>query len=510
MDIVILLFVIQGAIGAFDILYHHEFKERLPWRREASGELLLHGARNVLYVFLYLALGWIEYRGAFAWALCAILVMEAGITFWDFVVEDHTRILPASERVTHAILTLNYGVILALFTPEILSWAAQPTELRAVDRGWWPWVIGPYLAGVVFWSFRDLARAFRLAGTAARDPIALGDILDRRMAVLVTGGTGFIGTRLVEALIADGHRVTVAVRDKANARRFRGPVTLIDSVDQLSDDTAFDAIVNLAGAPIAEGRWTRTRRRLLVGSRVDTTRSLVRYIARARCKPDVFISGSAIGYYRGQDAGQRSTGPTFAQRLCRATEACAREAERHGVRVVLLRTGIVLGADGGALAKMLPAFDLGLGGRMGDGRQWMSWIHIDDMVRLIAFAIATDHVRGALDAAAPMPVRNAAFAAALGRALRRPAICHAPAWILRLAMGRMADEIVLSGPFVLPKKAQGAGFRFAYPTLEPALADILGRPALRVREAFVAIVGPRTSEKGKSDSTLRRVLKYIT
>jgi len=192
----------------------------------------------------------------------------------------------------------------------------------------------------------------------------------------------------------------------------------------------------------------------------------------------VLVSGSAIGFYGCDEAAEfteDSAGrPAFTHDLCAAWEEAAMEAERHGVRVCLLRTGIVLGAEGGALARLLLPFELGLGGRMGSGRQWMSWIHRDDLVGLIIHAIAVETVRGPLNGTAPEPVRNADFATALGRALHRPALLPVPGFALRLALGQLADEALLGGQRVLPKKAAETGYQFLYPTLSEALAEIVG------------------------------------
>ena len=307
---------------------------------------------------------------------------------------------------------------------------------------------------------------------------ALAAMLPGRQAILVTGGTGFIGTRLCSILAEAGHRVTVLTRDPRKGRKFNGRVTLIDNLATLGRDTPFDAIVNLAGEPIVAGRWTPARRRLLIESRVETTRAVVKLIARSRRKPSVLVSASAIGFYGIDEAATFTEGspglPAFTHDVCMAWEAEALAAERHGLRVCLLRTGIVLGADGGALARMLPAFALGLGGRMGSGRQWVSWIHLDDIVGLIIHAIAVETVRGPVNGTAPEPVRNADFAAALGRALHRPALLRMPALALRLALGRLADEVLLGGQRVLPQQAQETGYQFLYPTLEEALKEIVG------------------------------------
>jgi len=466
---------LQIALGAFDTLYHHEFTERLTWRPAAARELRLHGLRNLIYAIVFAALGWSEWHGALAWLFAALLAVEVVLTLWDFLVEDRTRLLPPSERVTHALLGINYGVILALLAPELLRWAAASTGILLIDHGIWSWLMTAAVAGVLFWGVRDSFRAIRLG--RPRPPAAelVTPHLPGHHSVLITGGTGFIGRRLAEALIDAGHRVAILTRDPRKAAFIRGPVTLIDDLDRLGDDVAFDAIVNLAGEP--HGRWTAAKKRKLLGSRLAVTEAVLRFIARSRVKPQVLLSGSAIGIYaEGTD--------NFSRDLCETWERCARAAENHGVRVVLLRTGIVLDADGGPLGQMLLPFELGLGGRLGHGRQWMSWIHRDDLVALIVCAIGNPALRGPLDATAPAPVTNAAFAKELGHALRRPALFPVPAFVLRALLGQMADEIMLSGPRVLPTRAVEAGFTFRFPTLDAAFREILRlradrRPALR-------------------------------
>jgi hypothetical protein len=479
MDRVLMLMAVQGAMGAFDTLYHHELTERLTWRREAASELGIHSARNLLYALLFFALAWAEWHGLWAALLIVAMALELVLTLVDFLVEDRTRDLPASERVTHTLLAINYGAVLAAFAPELVGWAALPSEVIPGGHGVLSWITSGFGAGVLLWGVRDLVRtsALQAAERASAAP-ALAGVLPGRLSILVTGGTGFIGSRLCAVLADAGHRVTVLTRDVRKGRVFRGRVTLIDNLATLGRDTPFDAIVNLAGEPVAAGRWTLRRRRALIDSRLDTTRAVVRFIARSRRKPSVLVSGSAIGFYGCDDEAsftEASPGrPAFTHDLCVAWEEAAIAAETQGVRVCLLRTGIVLGAEGGALARMLLPFEFGLGGRMGSGRQWMSWIHRDDIVGLIIHAIAVETVRGPLNGTAPEPVRNGDFARALGRALHRPAVLPLPAVALRLALGQLADEVLLGGQRVLPKAAAETGYQFFYPTLREALAEIVG------------------------------------
>jgi uncharacterized protein (TIGR01777 family) len=473
------LVALQIAMGAFDTLFHHEGTERLAWRPSQRLELKLHGVRNLLYALMFAALGWSEPRGALAWALGALLAVELFITLWDFVEEDRTRHLPASERVTHTLLSLNYGAILALLTPVLLGWAALPTALAPACHGLWSWLCAAAALATAICGVRDLFAASRAGRLVESDAAWLADGLKPNSSVLVTGGTGFVGSRLVAALAASGHDVTVLTRRRDAAAGLPAPLRIVTDLKQIPSGARIDAIVNLAGEPIASGRWTRAKRRRIVESRLGVTWAVGQLIERLERKPQTLVSGSAIGWYGlrgdeplGEDAQWTDC---FSHSLCSAWEYAAQLAAGRGVRLVLLRTGLVLGREGGMLGRMLAPFEFGLGGRFGSGRQWMSWIHRDDLVRLIVRAIADPALRGPLNGTAPNPVDNAGFARALGRALGRPAVLPVPAKPLRLALGALADELLLGGQRVMPAKAQAAGFRFAFPTLDEALAGIVGR-----------------------------------
>jgi len=291
---------------------------------------------------------------------------------------------------------------------------------------------------------------------------------------LITGGSGFIGSALCRSLVADGHRVTVLTRDIEQARgRVPEAVFLIDRLDFAEN---IDAVVNLAGENLAGGRWTAARKHEFVGSRIGTTKRLLDWIDRQDAAPAVLVSGSAIGWYgpRGDEELDEDAdiGNDFSAHLCRDWEAEASKAEALGVRVCCVRTGIVLGADGGALKKMLLPFRAGIGGRMGSGRQWMSWITRADIVALIRWLIDHDSARGAYNGTAPAPVTNAEFARALGAALNRPTLLPTPASALKLLFGEMAD-ILLTGQRVVPRRAMAEGFAFKYPELSAALSAVL-------------------------------------
>lgn len=300
------------------------------------------------------------------------------------------------------------------------------------------------------------------------------------MRILVTGGTGFIGERLCQRLASQGHKLSVLTRNSSRARRRLGQLDIntFSTLDEWTPDIGFDAIINLAGEPIMAKRWTEDRKRILWESRVTLTEKLVERIANVEHKPSVLISGSAVGIYGDQgdelldEASQ--TRDEFGHQLCKAWEDAAIRAEKSGTRVCLLRTGLVVGKHGGFLERMLLPFKLGLGGKIGDGRQWMSWIHIDDHIALTEHLLTSGELKGPFNATAPNPVTNAEFSRTLANCLNRPALLHIPAWLLKLMLGEMA-ELLLGSQRVLPKKAQVTGFKFSFETLQPALLDILTR-----------------------------------
>lgn len=300
------------------------------------------------------------------------------------------------------------------------------------------------------------------------------------MRLFTTGCTGFIGHGLVPALEAAGHQLILATRHPDRARRLssKAQVVVADTSQpgpwQAHVATA-EGVINLAGEPIAEKRWTAEYKKLLQDSRLATTRNLVEAIAAADPGPQVLISGSAVGYYGTSEAGEFSEvsvcGADFLAHLCQAWEGAAQRAQ-HRCRVVVLRIGIVLGPDGGALGKMLPVFRLGVGGPVGSGRQWMSWIHRTDLCSLIMAALVNPAFRGICNAVAPNPVTMGEMAAALGRIMGRPSLLPVPAPLLQALLGDGA-MVVLKGQKVRSDLLKERGFHFAYPRLPEALEDVV-------------------------------------
>lgn len=297
------------------------------------------------------------------------------------------------------------------------------------------------------------------------------------MNILITGGTGLIGRHLCKALLAEGHHLTVFSRHPETvAAKCGDGVSAIASLDEWQPEQVFDAVINLAGEPIVDAYWSAKRKQVLWDSRVTLTEKLVRCIVAAKRKPVILLSGSAVGYYgdRGDTELDESehVGNNFAAKLCQAWEAAALAAEKHGVRVCLLRTGLILSKRGGLLGRMLLPFRLGLGMRLGNGKQRMSWVHIEDYVVMVLKLLRDEQMRGPFNMTSPQPATNAEFTQELARALHRPAFLIAPAMLLKLGMGE-SSCMLLEGQRVLPKRLEAAGWKFAFNKLDSALNDLL-------------------------------------
>ncbi len=298
------------------------------------------------------------------------------------------------------------------------------------------------------------------------------------MRITITGATGFIGKSLIARFLEDGHSLVVLARKPFGGMgKDVGFVRWDAATDPFPREAVenIDAVVHLAGEPVAQ-RWTSEAKQRITASRLNGTHRLVEALAAVERRPATLVSASAIGYYgsRGDETltEESSAGTGFLAETCVEWEKTACEAASLGVRVVPVRIGIVLSPDGGALARMLPPFKAGVAGRLGSGRQWMSWIHRTDLVDLIRHAVVTSSVTGAVNATAPNPVTNREFTEKLSRALHRPAVIATPGFVLKLLFGEMA-EVLLSSQRVLPEKALARGFQFQFPALGPALSDLL-------------------------------------
>ncbi len=295
------------------------------------------------------------------------------------------------------------------------------------------------------------------------------------MKLLITGGTGLIGNHFIQTYTE--HHYTVVTRSQEKARQqLPDSVILLDSLSELDNLDAFDGVINLAGEPIVDKRWTDKQKRIICDSRWDVTQHLVDLFRESKHPPSVFLSGSAIGLYGDHgdfDITERdiATQHDFATSVCQQWEATAKQAEPY-TRLVYLRTGIVLDRKGGALAKMLTPFKLCLGGRIADGRQFMSWIHINDMVKAMAFLLNTKNINGAVNMVAPKPVSNQQFTNELASALNRMAILPMPGVVLKLLLGE-SSALLLGSQRVQPTQLLAASFEYTFPDLKIALSDLL-------------------------------------
>jgi uncharacterized protein (TIGR01777 family) len=479
LPLVLDLIIAQALLGAFDTLYHHELRAALPQQTSAALELKIHAGRSFVYGALFVGLAWLAWGGFWLLLLAAMLLSEVVLTLWDFLVEDRSRILPPAERVLHTIMALNGGAafaFLCLFAP---IWWRLPNRLQPTTHGWHSVVLSVLAVGVVVSAVRDA----RAGSALRRRGLRTSDIrfVPAAQSLLITGGAGFIGQELCRALLADGHELTLLARDPLKtAYLFEGRVNCVTRLDDLDPGTGFDVVINLAGERILGPRWTPVRRRKLIESRVGTTLALVDWIARATQKPRLLISASAVGYYGVQDpndpaaltetaAGQAD----FVSGICRRWEDAAGGVTRHGVSLAILRLGIVLGHQG-ALPLMRLPFLAGLGGRMGSGRQVVSWIHIEDVLGAIAHIMANRNARGAeavYNLTAPQPVTQNEFARTLARVLRRPSLLPMPAGALRLILGEQA-MLLLEGQRACPTRLEEESYHFRFPKLETALRDL--------------------------------------
>lgn len=472
-DLLWLVVGLQLIMGASDTILHHEFTERLAWQPSAKQELKLHATRNLIYALLFAAFAWSEPFGLWAIFAIALIMAEVLITLWDFVEEDLSRKLPATERVLHTLLALNYGTILALLLPVLWANSKGATALVPVYYGLGSLALTIASIGVLFFGIRDYLAARRAGKLRRKDPISLAAPLRKHQNILITGATGFIGTRLTKALLANGHNITILTRTPEKAAKLGAPLKIITDLSQIPDHAAVDTVINLAGEPLATGLWTKKKKQEIITSRLDMVTALEALCTRLYVPPKTVVTASAIGWYglRGDEplAETATATPCFTHQVCNAVEKKADDLLPFGCRVVKLRIGLVLGTEGGMLANLLVPFEYGLGGPIGNGHQWMSWIDLDDLVRLIIHSLGDKTLKGPLNAVAPTPVRGKEFADTLGKALNRPAAIPLPAAPLRLALGGLAEELLLSGQRVIPHKALASGFEFQSPTLREAL-----------------------------------------
>lgn len=481
------LMALQGLLGAFDTIYHHELTESLPSRLTATKELWIHSIRASLYSIIFIGLSYWQWHGVWAIVLFTLFGIEIVLTLWDFVTEDKTRLLPATERITHTVLAINGGAFIALLMVAAYEWVASPSALYFVNQGYLSWFLVLCGIGVGLSGLRDGFAAYRLSKQTIlfnyQEPIQFSA---ESKTVLITGATGFVGKLLVKALITDEHTVLVLSRNaKQAAWNFSGKVICIESMRQLPASFKIDVIINLAGARILGWRWTKARKNELLKSMVQITQSIVDWISTAQTKPSLLLSASAIGYYGIQAPTDLSSltekSPSqniFMSQLCQDWEKTALLAEQYGTKVVCMRLGLVLGHEG-ALPQLLLPIQFFLGGALAGGQQCISWIHIDDVLRGIAHLMSLSFdsstsvfLQSELNFTAPKPVTQLELSVAAANILNRPNWLATPGWPMRFLLGEQAD-LLLKGQRVIPSRLLESGFQFKYSTIEKALQNLL-------------------------------------
>jgi uncharacterized protein (TIGR01777 family) len=480
------LMVLQGILGAFDTVYHHEITESLPQKNSARLELSIHSARALIYSVMFVGLSAWQWNGTWALVLMALFGIEIILTLWDFVIEDKTRLLPATERVTHTILAINAGAFMALLAINAPQQMAQPTGLVWDPYGFVSVFLFLCGIGVGLSGIRDFIAVLNIGKINRRDkallPVSFSETTEH---VLVTGATGFIGQKLVAALLADGQQVTVLTRDlKKAAWMFDGQVRCISQMSDLPVTHKIDVIINLAGARILGWRWSSKRKRVLRDSRISLTEKVVQWIGHAEQKPRLLISASAIGYYgiqqQDDDRVLTENSPSssiFMSQLCQDWEGAAQAASEYGVNVKCMRFGLVLGHQG-ALPMMLLPIKLGLGGPLGGGKQWLSWIHVHDLLRGIGHIWQSSSQDNAeqvgyevYNFTAPEAVMQKQFSKIAGEVLHRPNVFSTPGAPMRFALGEQSD-LLLEGQRVGSERLTAEGFCFTFPDVRSALKSL--------------------------------------
>lgn len=292
------------------------------------------------------------------------------------------------------------------------------------------------------------------------------------MNILITGGTGFIGSTLTKFFLQQNNDITILSR---NSSKLLQPIRVIESINQINANEKINIIINLAGSPINK-RWNKTYKKKLISSRVEVTKNLITLIKRLKEKPDLLISASAIGYYGTQNNKYLDETSSyiddFTHELCNLWELEAQKAQELGVRTCITRLGVVLGKNGGALEKILPLFKLGLGGNIGSGKQFFSWIHLDDVIDIFNFLISNKKQKGIYNLTSPNPITNSQFTKALSETLKRPDFFTIPSFLIKMIFGEMGDKLLLNGPAVYPKKLLDSGYEFKFKTIESALKNL--------------------------------------
>ncbi|AVP98321.1 TIGR01777 family protein [Ahniella affigens] len=459
------LLVFQVFLGALDTVWHHELTEQLANRERQRRELAWHACRSLLYGLLLGLLAWVDFRGAWLLLPLSLFSVELMITLADFVEEDQSRLLPPTERILHTVMAINAGALLVAWL-QPLTVAPLPSTIawRSFD-GFAAFLT--VMAGLAMVS--GLRDAF-----AAKKPLSMNTTLlpQRPLRVLITGGSGFIGSTLVHRLLGSGHHVSILSRQpRRTSMMFAGQAACFDRIEAIGQQQ-YDLIINLAGAPVVGLPWTKARRRVLWDSRVTLTRDLVTHLATLPRKDrPVFVQASAMGYYGQHAASSREQDPPgvdFGGQLCAAWENAAELVRDAGYRLIILRLGLVLGTQGGILPPLKLSAHFGGASVLGDGRQDFPWIHLDDVHGSIERLVQNRDAEGAFNLCAPERVDQAAFTRALAKSVHRPQWLRVPATPMRWLLGQMADMLLASPPATC-QRLQAMHYGFRHPTLAAAL-----------------------------------------
>lgn len=476
MFLIDMVLIAQALMGAFDNLWHHEWQAHLPRNRGARKELLLHARREALYGALFLGLGWFAWHGWLASLVAAVLLTEIALTLADFLEEDRSRRLPPLERCLHAVLTVSFGLFVGLLAPVLWGWSRQPAALVSAYRGWTSWTFTVFAVAVWTWSVRNALAVRKLSRT--RREVPPSPPLRGSAAILIAGATGFVGRALLARLRSQGKRVIVLTRDAKQARgQFDEHVESVERLDTIPSETRIEAIVHLAGARVLGIPWTRARRRQLLESRTSICADILKLVRRLEQRPYVLVAASAVGFYGVPESNvicnEDAPGMpgVFQSDLCAAMEHEAQRAGALDLRVVRLRFGIVLGREDGAYPMQALAARLGFATRLGSGRQPVPWIHLEDAVGMICWALRNTHVTGAVNAVAPEACTQACFQKELAASFGRGSWLAVPSAPLRWLLGEMST-LLLDGQAAVPTRAINGGYSFRYPSLRSALLQL--------------------------------------
>ena len=479
LEAVFLLVMLQALILLLNTMFHHELALGLPWSPSAFQELKLYAIRHALYCIIVLAVAWTQWHGIYVIAFMGLVLADVLLALRIMLALAVQRVPSGTERIVNSLILFNDGLILAMLLPKVSAWWYLPRDIIFTSYGAYSWLLSVFAFAFAFWAVRNQLALLRFSRQLDTVPIEDMNLVQPNQCILITGGSGFIGRHLAQQLIEQGHRVIIYTRSIPNAAiHFSGKVCLLDDLDTINAQEKIDVLINLAGASIAGGRWNTDYKQQILQSRVNTTKDLYHLCERLEQKPKLLLNASAVGYYGHQGdhiCDETQDGDdSFSHQLCYTWEQEADQFTQLGIRVCLLRLGVVLGLNGGPLAKLLFPFELFLGGRLGDGSQWFSWVHLTDVLRSIVYCINKESLNGAYNVTAPDPVRNRVLTEVIGKALRRPTLITLPDKVIKKLLGQLGEELFLFSIRATSDKIQLEGFEFKYPRIETALANLLG------------------------------------